>query len=179
MAARTRAALITVCGERRRGIGEAVPPGSPAAAPLRLVQAGLRAHECRWAGEPPSRALAQWRFGSPILVYRCGGSVGIIRLPNAPTSRFIPRAIAVGTPEHTEPKLGSDYSDGPWNRQLNSFTPDAAKVTASPKIGEAVLAQLASRRLLGRCGRCRCIGRRGRCRRCIAGSCRGGCGGRR
>ncbi len=41
-------------------------------------------------------------FVSVVLIYRCGGSVGIVSIQinlDAPTSRFIPWVITFGTPE--------------------------------------------------------------------------------
>jgi len=68
--------------------------------PIQSRQAGLRARER--SSDPADRlpATSAVAVDPPQLAYRCRGSAGIARLsfPRAPASRFIRRAIAVGTP---------------------------------------------------------------------------------
>ncbi len=76
-------------------------------------------------GESPSRANAQWQNDSPQLDHRCGGSVGFVSCEStrfAPTSRFIPRANAVGTP-----KAVVKIQDGTWWAQAPPTLDDVCR----------------------------------------------------
>nr|VFJ70746.1 MAG: hypothetical protein BECKFW1821C_GA0114237_102439 [Candidatus Kentron sp. FW] len=92
--------------KRQEQLGGYLSAASPAVMlSLTWLRVGLRTHE--WRNILRIRAFPRlWHSGvmqNLGLVYRCGGSAGFVfpdnDRKNAPASRFIPRAKALGIPE--------------------------------------------------------------------------------